>query len=36
MASKADIEACISLLARFLEVAGERDYGFADELADLA
>jgi putative aminopeptidase FrvX len=32
MASKADIEACISLLARYLEVAGERDYGFADDL----
>jgi endoglucanase len=33
MASKADIDACIQLLARFLEVAGERDYGFADALA---
>jgi endoglucanase len=32
MASKADIEACVALLARFLEVAGERDYGFDDDL----
>jgi endoglucanase len=36
MASKADIEACINLLARFLEVAGERDYGFADDLTPTA
>lgn len=32
MASKADIEACVNLLARFLEAAGERDYGFAEDL----
>lgn len=32
MASKADIEACIALLARFLEAAGERDYGFVGDL----
>jgi hypothetical protein len=32
MASKADIEACVTLLARFLEAAGERDYGFGDDL----
>jgi endoglucanase len=32
MSSKADIQACVSLLARFLEVAGERSYGFEDDL----
>lgn len=32
MANKGDIEACITLLARFLEVAGNRDYGFASDL----
>lgn len=32
MASKSDIQACIDLLARFLEAAGERDYGFASDL----
>ena len=32
MASKADIDACVTLLARFLEVAGTRNYGFAEDL----
>lgn len=34
MACKADIEASVQLLARFLEVAGERDYGFAGDLIE--
>lgn len=32
MAYKSDIEAAINLLARFLEVAGERDYGYESDL----
>jgi len=32
MANKGDIEACIALLARFLEEAGSRDYGFQSDL----
>lgn len=36
MASKADIDACVQLLARFLEVAGERDYGFTSDLEETA
>jgi putative aminopeptidase FrvX len=36
MASKADIDACVTLLARYLEVAGSRDYGFAEDLTPIA
>jgi putative aminopeptidase FrvX len=32
MAFKSDIDAAINLLARFLEVAGERDYGYESDL----
>jgi endoglucanase len=32
MAYKSDINAAIDLLARFLEVAGERDYGYESDL----
>ena len=36
MASKTDIDACVALLARFLEAAGDRDYGFDDDLTGAA
>jgi hypothetical protein len=28
MANRADLDACVTLLARFLEDAGSRDYGY--------